>query len=112
MQAPIAREAIGDARAGRLRFGLTPPTLRDGHGWDAVAALRDMPESEAWRAEKVQARRGVRQTATAAAQPPAMRRPGYGATTPRTGGTTGVGLTAGPGLGRSGAGGMSRTHAL
>jgi kynureninase len=60
MQALIARGVIGDVRAPDiLRFGLTPLTLRYVDMWDAVAALRDVLETEMWRAPEFQVRRKV-----------------------------------------------------
>jgi len=60
MQALIARGVIGDVRAPDiLRFGLTPLTLHYVELWDAVAILRDVLDSGAWRAEKFQLRRKV-----------------------------------------------------
>jgi kynureninase len=59
-QALIARGVIGDVRAPDiLRFGLTPLTLRFVEVWDAVAALREVLETEAWRAPVFQVRRKV-----------------------------------------------------
>ena len=50
-QALIAREVIGDFRAPDLiRFGITPLYLRYVDLWTAVAAIRDIIESGAWRA--------------------------------------------------------------
>ena len=60
MQALIARGVIGDVRAPDiLRFGLTPLTLRFVDVWDAVAVLREVLDSGAWRAPEFQARRKV-----------------------------------------------------
>ena len=50
MQALIERGVIGDFRAPNvLRFGLAPLYLRYVDVWDAVAVLRDVMRSEAWR---------------------------------------------------------------
>ncbi|MGC1407900.1 MAG: kynureninase [Acetobacteraceae bacterium] len=50
MQALIERGVIGDFRAPNvLRFGLAPLYLRYVDVWDAVAMLRDVMRSEAWR---------------------------------------------------------------
>ena len=50
MQALIARGVIGDFRdPDILRFGLTPLYLGYADAWDAVAALREILETEAWR---------------------------------------------------------------
>jgi kynureninase len=60
MQALIARGVIGDVRAPDiLRFGLTPLTLRHADIWDAVAALREVMDTAAWRAPEFQIRRKV-----------------------------------------------------
>jgi kynureninase len=60
MQALIARGVIGDVRAPNiLRFGLTPLTLRYVDVFDAVAVLRDVLHTEAWRAPRFQVRRKV-----------------------------------------------------
>jgi kynureninase len=60
MQALIARGVIGDVRAPTiLRFGLTPLTLRYVDVFDAVAVLRDVLHTEAWRAPRFQVRRKV-----------------------------------------------------
>ncbi len=60
MQALIARGVIGDVRAPDiLRFGLTPLSLRHVDVWDAVAALRDVLATDAWRAPEFQVRRKV-----------------------------------------------------
>jgi kynureninase len=51
MQALIARGVIGDYREPHvLRFGFTPLYTRFADVWDAVEILRDVLESEAWRA--------------------------------------------------------------
>ena len=50
MQALIARGVIGDFRTPDiLRFGITPLYLRYAELWDAVAVLRDVLATEAWR---------------------------------------------------------------
>jgi len=60
MQALIARGVIGDVRAPDiLRFGLTPLTLRYADVWDAVAILREVMATGAWRALEFQVRRKV-----------------------------------------------------
>ncbi len=60
MQALIARGVIGDFRAPDiLRFGITPLYLRYIDLWDAVAILRDVLASGAWRQERFQTRRKV-----------------------------------------------------
>ncbi len=57
MQALIARGVIGDVRTPDiLRFGLTPLTLRYIDVWHAVAALREVLASGAWRAPDFQVR--------------------------------------------------------
>ncbi|SAL50079.1 kynureninase [Caballeronia telluris] len=51
MQALIARNVIGDYREPHvLRFGFTPLYTRFVDVWDAVEVLRDVLETEAWRA--------------------------------------------------------------
>lgn len=60
MQALIERGVIGDFRAPDiLRFGITPLYLRFVDLWDAVAVLRDVLESGAWREERFRVRRAV-----------------------------------------------------
>jgi kynureninase len=60
MQALIERDVIGDFRAPDvLRFGLAPLFVRFVDIWDAVAVLRDVMRSEAWRAERFQAKQRV-----------------------------------------------------
>lgn len=60
MQALIARGIIGDFRAPDiLRFGLAPLYLRHVDVWDAVAALRDIMRSGAWRDAAFQHRQAV-----------------------------------------------------
>jgi kynureninase len=57
MQALIERDVIGDFRAPDvLRFGLAPLFVRFVDVWDAVAVLRDVMRSEAWRADRLQAK--------------------------------------------------------
>ena len=52
MQALIERGVIGDFRAPDvLRFGLAPLYVRFVDVWDAVAVLRDVMRSDAWRAD-------------------------------------------------------------
>lgn len=59
-QALIARGVIGDFRAPDLiRFGITPLYLRYADLWTAVAALRDVLETGAWRAPEFANRRAV-----------------------------------------------------
>ena len=60
MQALIERDVIGDFRAPDvLRFGLAPLYLRYVDVWDAVAALRDIMHSNAWRDARFTQRRKV-----------------------------------------------------
>lgn len=60
MQALIARGVIGDYREPRvLRFGFTPLYTRFVDVWDAVETLRDVLETEAWRAPEHAARHSV-----------------------------------------------------
>jgi kynureninase len=60
MQALIERGVIGDFRAPNvLRFGLAPLYLRYTDVWDAIAVLRDVMHSEAWRDPKYHAKRSV-----------------------------------------------------
>ena len=60
VQALIARGVIGDFRAPDiLRFGFTPLYLRYTDVWDAVALLRDIMETEAWKAPEFQVRAAV-----------------------------------------------------
>jgi kynureninase len=60
MQALIERGVIGDFRAPDvLRFGLAPLYLRYTDVWDAVAVLRDVMRTEAWRDARFQHRRAV-----------------------------------------------------
>jgi kynureninase len=60
MQALIARNVIGDYREPHvLRFGFTPLYLRYVDVWDAVETLRDVLESESWRAPEFAARGAV-----------------------------------------------------
>ena len=60
MQALIERGVIGDFRAPDvLRFGLAPLYVRYVDVWDAVAVLRDVMRSEAWRDARFQQRRSV-----------------------------------------------------
>jgi kynureninase len=60
MQALIARGVIGDVRAPDiLRFGLTPLTLRYAEIGQAVAALREVLTTEAWRHPDYQVRQKV-----------------------------------------------------
>ena len=60
MQALIERDVIGDFRAPDvLRFGLTPLYLRYVDVWDAVAVLRDVMRTEAWRDPRFQQRSKV-----------------------------------------------------
>ena len=55
MQALIERGVIGDFRAPDvLRFGLAPLYVRYVDVWDAVAMLRDVMRSEAWRDARFQ----------------------------------------------------------
>lgn len=60
MQALIARGVIGDYREPHvLRFGFTPLYTRFADVWDAVEILRDVLESEAWRAPEFAERGAV-----------------------------------------------------
>ena len=60
IQALIARNVIGDFRAPDvLRFGLAPLYLRHVDVWDAVAALRDIMQNDAWREPRFNQRRKV-----------------------------------------------------
>ncbi len=60
MQALIERGVIGDFRAPDvLRFGLAPLYVRFIDVWDAVATLRDVMRTEAWRSDRLQQRRKV-----------------------------------------------------
>jgi kynureninase len=60
VQALICRGVIGDFRAPDiLRFGLAPLYLRFVDLWDAVARLRDLLSSGAWRAPEFAVRRAV-----------------------------------------------------
>jgi kynureninase len=60
MQALIERGVIGDFRAPDvLRFGLAPLYVRYADVWDAVAVLRDVMASGAWRDARFQQRRSV-----------------------------------------------------
>lgn len=60
MQALIARGVIGDYREPHvLRFGFTPLYTRFVDVWDAVETLRDVLDTEAWRAPEFAARHSV-----------------------------------------------------
>ena len=60
MQALIERGLIGDFRAPDvLRFGLASLYVRFTEVWDAVATLRDVMRTEAWREPRFQQRRSV-----------------------------------------------------
>jgi len=60
MQALIERGVVGDYREPRImRFGFTPLYTRFVDAWDAVEALREVLDSEAWRAERFMARKQV-----------------------------------------------------
>ena len=60
MQALIARGVIGDFRAPDvLRFGMTPLYLRHTDVWDAVAVLREIMQTGAWREPRFAERRSV-----------------------------------------------------
>jgi kynureninase len=60
MQSLIERGVIGDFRAPDvLRFGLAPLYVRFVDVWDAVAALRDVVESGAWKEDRFQQQRKV-----------------------------------------------------
>ena len=60
MQALIERGVIGDFRAPDvLRFGLAPLYVRFVDVWDAVAALREVMRTRAWREARFQQRRNV-----------------------------------------------------
>ncbi|WP_428851974.1 kynureninase [Imbroritus primus] len=57
VQALIARGVIGDYREPQImRFGFTPLYTGYADVWDAVEILRDVLDSEAWRAPQFQAR--------------------------------------------------------
>lgn len=60
MQALIERGVIGDFRAPDvLRFGLAPLYVRFVDVWDAVAVLREVIRTDAWRDPRFQQRRSV-----------------------------------------------------
>ena len=60
MQALIERGVIGDFRAPDvLRFGLAPLYVRFVDVWDAVAILRDVMRSDAWRDPRFRAASGT-----------------------------------------------------
>jgi kynureninase len=60
MQALIARGVIGDFRAPNiLRFGFAPLYIGFADLWNAVEVLRDVLDSESWRAPQFQARQAV-----------------------------------------------------
>jgi kynureninase len=60
MQALIARGVIGDYRAPDiLRFGFTPLYVGFVDVWNAVAALKDIMASGAWRADEFRLRKAV-----------------------------------------------------
>ncbi|HEX4173058.1 MAG TPA: kynureninase [Acetobacteraceae bacterium] len=60
MQALIERGVIGDFRSPDvLRFGLAPLYVRFVDIWDAVATLRDVMRSAAWKQDRFQRRRSV-----------------------------------------------------
>ncbi|AIO65464.1 kynureninase [Burkholderia oklahomensis] len=60
MQALIARGVIGDYREPHiLRFGFTPLYTRFVDAWDAVETLRDIVETDAWRAPEFATRAEV-----------------------------------------------------
>lgn len=60
VQALIERGAIGDFRSPDvLRFGLGPLYVRFADIWDAVATLRDVMRSDAWKQDRFQRRRKV-----------------------------------------------------
>jgi kynureninase len=60
MQAVIERGVIGDFRTPDvLRFGLAPLYVRYVDLWDAVAVLRDIMQTGAWRNDRFAARRSV-----------------------------------------------------
>lgn len=60
VQALIAQGVIGDFRAPDiLRFGFAPLYLRHVDIWDAVAALRDVMDTGAWRRPEFMARKAV-----------------------------------------------------
>jgi kynureninase len=60
MQALTEHNVIGDFRAPDvLRFGLAPLYVRFVDVWDAVAVLRDVMRSEAWRADRFRAKQKV-----------------------------------------------------
>jgi kynureninase len=60
MQALIERGVIGDFRAPDvLRFGLAPLYVRFVDVWDAVAALREVMRTQAWRDVRFQQQRSV-----------------------------------------------------
>lgn len=60
MQAIIERGVIGDFRQpDLLRFGFTPLYLRHADIWDAVAIIREVMLTHAWKADRHQQRRKV-----------------------------------------------------
>ncbi len=60
MQALIEREVIGDYREPRIiRFGFTPLYTSFTEVWDAVETLRDVLDTETYRAERFHARGAV-----------------------------------------------------
>jgi kynureninase len=60
MQAVIARGVIGDYRAPNiLRFGFAPLYVRFSDVWHAVATLKDVMATEAWRQPAFQQRKAV-----------------------------------------------------